>query len=361
MGHVVAAAARLDAAQRAAVAAWDQYAGQLGGLLKGVADLTVDGRAPDVSNFLERLSKKVVRDDAFSTPLHVLAVEVGTWLDLVEHCGELLADGGVLAKAYRARRIRRALAALAAVTVAAAVLVVFLFQRAARARVDAVLSDADPCAAFEIAPADLARASSDQVQRAADRRAACDDLHRREAEAREAEQRRLAQAAAAAQARKDREARCDALAGRLADGAILPDDAALAPGKGPLLDRIARHALDREDMAEAGLPCGDTAAGPKIAAAFSAAVLASPSAWANADAYSDPVFALLVEHAATLPASPRQQLQVHADDLVRRAIIEKTPEATARAERVCKLKDDMGVRGSKYCPGLPALKAQGKL
>src|SRR5262249_7960518 len=58
MADVQVAAARLDAAQRAAVAAWDQYAGQLGGLLKGVADLTVDGRAPDVPSFLERLSKK---------------------------------------------------------------------------------------------------------------------------------------------------------------------------------------------------------------------------------------------------------------------------------------------------------------
>src|SRR6185436_2421023 len=108
MADVHAAAARLDAAQRNAVDAWATYAGHIGGLLRGVADLTVDGRAPDVSNFLERLSRKVIRDRPLSEPLHALSVEVASWLDLVEQCGDILADGGVLAKAYRRRRIRQA-------------------------------------------------------------------------------------------------------------------------------------------------------------------------------------------------------------------------------------------------------------
>jgi hypothetical protein len=42
-------------------------------------------------------------------------------------------------------------------------------------------------------------------------------------------------------------------------------------------------------------------------------------------------------------------------------MIQKRPAAPAQAERVCKLKDEMRIRGAKYCPGLPALKAQGKL
>jgi hypothetical protein len=100
MADVKGAAARLDAAQRGAVAAWDIYSAHLGGMLKGTADLTVDGRAPDVSNVLERLSQKVIRDRPLADPLHDLAVEVGRWLDLVERCGDLLAGGDVLARAH---------------------------------------------------------------------------------------------------------------------------------------------------------------------------------------------------------------------------------------------------------------------
>src|SRR5437868_1931045 len=36
----------LITSQRAAIAAWDVHAGRIGGLLEGVADPTVDGRAP---------------------------------------------------------------------------------------------------------------------------------------------------------------------------------------------------------------------------------------------------------------------------------------------------------------------------
>ena len=350
MGEVQIAAARLDAAQKGAVHAWETYAGQLGGLLAGVADLTVDGRAPDVSNFLERLSKKVVRDPAFSQPLHTLSVEVACWLDLVEHCGDLLADGGVLAKAYRRRRIRRTLVAVAGGLCVVGGLSVVLWLRTVRGRVETALAAVDPCSALAIDPGDLARASTEQSQRAADRRTACEDRRRRDAAVRE--EQRL---------RQERESRCDGLAGRLTAGAPLPEDEALAPGKGPLLQRIARRALERGDLTVSDLPCADTAAAGKIAAAFAAAVVGSPAAWANADDFSDRVAKVLVEHSAELPASPRQQIQVHADNLVKRAMIVKSPAATEQAVRACKLKDDMGIRGAKYCVGLPTLRAQGKL
>lgn len=372
MADVNAAAARLDAAQKAAVHAWDTYAGQLGGLLKGVADLTVDGRAPDVSNFLERLSKKVIRDRPLAEPLHALAQEVATWLDLVEHCGELLADGGVLARAYMLRRIRRAALAGVGVLVLIAAGAGLLWLRAVRARVEGALAAVDPCAALDIDPGDLARASSEQAQRAADRRASCEDRRRRDAEAREAERLREEKAREAERLRKDREARCAALAGRLAsvsqalrkdtlDSELTADDEAVAGEKAPLLRRVARRSLDRPDMAESDLPCADTPAAPDFATAFASAVVASPAAWANADVVSDRVASILVEHSAELPAAARQQIQVHADALVKRAMLQKSPAATEQAERACKLKDRMGVRGSKYCPGLPALRAAGRL
>src|SRR4051812_43099137 len=42
------AATNLGVTQKAAITAWNVHAGQIGGLMQGVADLTVDGRVPDV-------------------------------------------------------------------------------------------------------------------------------------------------------------------------------------------------------------------------------------------------------------------------------------------------------------------------
>ncbi len=72
-------------------------------------------------------------------------------------------------------------------------------------------------------------------------------------------------------------------------------------------------------MMESDLPCADTPAGAGIAAAFAAAVVATPRAWANAD----DVLGARARHRARLerqtelPASPKQQqLLSHADNLV---------------------------------------------
>jgi hypothetical protein len=362
MADVLGAAARLDVAQRDAVSAWSAHAGQIGGLLKGVADLTVDGRAPDVSNFLERLSRKVVRDRPLAEPLHALSVEVACWLDVVEHCGDLLADGGVLAKAYRRRRIQRIVLVALAGVVALSGLVVVLRLRAVRARVEGVLAGPDPCAALGIDAGDLARASSAQQGRAQERRAACEEQRKREEQAREEQRKREEQAREEQRRRQDREARCEGLAGRLENGGDLaPEDEALAPGKGALLRRIARRALDRGDLLEADFPCGDTPAGARIVAAYGVSVVASPAAWANADDVSARAAAVLVEHRGELPAAPKQQLLSHADNLVKRAMIQKSASGFEQAGRVCKLKDELGIRGARYCATLGYLRAAGKL
>jgi hypothetical protein len=361
MAEIQAAAARLDQAQQSALHAWGAHAGQIGGLLKGVADLTVDGRAPDVSNFLERLSKKVVRDPPLSEPLHTLSIEIASWLDLVEKCGEILADGGVLTRAYRRRRIQQGLLAAACVAALATALVFALRLRAARGRVDAALSVFDPCAALDIDPDDLGRASSAQQQRATERQAACDARRKQEAAAREAQQKREAEAREVERGRKDHETRCDALAGRLEGGSVLPEDGDLAQGKIDLLGRVARHALDRGDLKAADLPCADTPAGARIAAAFGVAVVKSPAAWANAEDVSERVRAILVDHRAELPPAAVQQVGRTADNLAKRATIQRTAVAVEQATRICKLKDDLGVRGAKFCAAVGVLHAAGKL
>ncbi len=163
------------------------------------------------------------------------------------------------------------------------------------------------------------------------------------------------------QGRRDHEARCDALARRLGGSGVSAEDDALAPGKGPLLGRIARRALDRGDLLDVDLPCADTPAGARVAAEYAAAVVGSPAAWANADDVSERVHAILVAHRAELPAAPKQQLVRTADNLVKRAMIQKSSAIAGEAGRICKLKDDLGVRGAKYCGTLAALHAAGKL
>src|SRR6188474_1677213 len=56
------AAMRLQSTQIRAAAAWQAHAGHVGGLLTGIAELTADGRVPDVGECLLRLAAKVSRD-----------------------------------------------------------------------------------------------------------------------------------------------------------------------------------------------------------------------------------------------------------------------------------------------------------
>ncbi|MEP7123692.1 MAG: hypothetical protein ABJE95_22380, partial [Byssovorax sp.] len=158
MSEIHALVTRLTLSQQRAVEAWNLHAGHIGGLLKGVADLTADGRAPDVGLCLDRLARKVMRDRELADPLRALAVDVGEWQDMIARCRDLLDDGSVLERAYRMRRVRRilAIAGLAAVIVGA--LGVVLWVRAARVRIDAVLAGGDPCVAATIDPGDARRA-----------------------------------------------------------------------------------------------------------------------------------------------------------------------------------------------------------
>lgn len=355
------ASVHLGTAHDKALAAWGMYAGHLGGMLTGVTDLTVDGRAPDVPGLVNRLAQKVSRDKPLAEPLRALSVEIGCWVELVEHCGDLLAKGDVLARAYRARRIRRALLGVVAAVALLALLPLGLWVRSVRARVDVALAAVDPCAALDIAPKDLARASSSQQQRAEDRKTACRDRRARDAEAVETARVADEKTQREEAARKDRLAKCDALAAHVAAGELLTEDAVAAAGLGPLLQRIAHRALAPEDMTTTDLPCPDTPAGAKLGDAFASAVVASEPAWVSMDDVSDRVAAILLRHAAELPVRKKYSLLAHAEALVKRAMIQKTPALVEQAGRLCKLKDDLQIRGAKFCPALAKLRAAGKL
>lgn len=358
--EVSAAAARLDAAQKAAVAAWSAHAGHLGGFLTGVADLTVDGRAPDVSQFLARLAKKVVRDRPLSEPLDRLSQEVAAWLDLVERCGDLVGDGAELTRAWRARRARRLGVVMAAGVLALAVAGYALWVRAARARVEATLaaSEADPCAAGGVDPGDFARASEAQKQALAGRALACDAKRRAAAELRAQEEALAAQQRELERLVKERDERCAALALHLEKGALTAEDTAALGPQAALLERVAKGALERDDLLDVELPCAATKSGPAIAERYAAAVAASPSAWARPEALGKRAAAALVQRREALPSSPKQVLAAHAERVALKALASKDEAARARATVICQLKDDFGIPGGKYCSTLKMLAAK---
>jgi hypothetical protein len=342
---VQAAADLLHESQQRAMEAWQRYAGHVGGLLAGVADLTVDGRVPEASLCLERLAAKVARDKPLAEPLRLLAVDTQRWQDLIFDCKRRLEDGPGLTAAFRRRRAMRLGAVSAAAALIAASVGAVGWAAVTRARVDRTLAAAvGPCDVESIPADTLARASSEQRARIEGLRSTCESEKAAAARARAEEARREAEAAAAAKVRAEREAACDELAAGVARGEA-PADGRVAGDAAALLGRVARRALSVEDLGvgDAMLPCGDTAAGEALRKAFAEAVLAAPALWANAEVLSPAVGAVLAAHRDALPEVSRMRLGSHAEDMARAALIRGDPERLSRAGALCKLKPAVGL------------------
>ncbi len=351
MHEMQAAIQRVAVSQRNADAAWKLYAGQIGGFLKGVADLTADGRAPDVQLCLERLAKKLVRDRPLSEPIMALAVDVGHWVDLVHRCRDLLDDGAVLERAYRRRRNIRLVGAASAGLVLLLVLGGLGWVIVGRAAVNKAIEQADPCAVDALSPSELGRASSDQQQRVQERSQACKDARLREEKAKE-EQRRKEELALEEQRRKEeREAKCASLAAHLDAGKLGPEDEATAGESAALLERIAAGALSLADIGpkDPVFPCADTKSGAKIAEAFGKAVMAVPASWARAEEPSAAVSKLLGQHSAELPSSLKQVVAKRADTAAKKALLVGTPLLVSRGLKQCALKTAIGLAGGSTC------------
>lgn len=345
MGEVRALVARLGSSQPIGSEAWALHAGHMGGLLPGVADLTVDGRVPDIGLCLERLANKVARDRALADPLRTLAADVEAWQTLMQRCRAILDGGHDLARAYRRRRLTRwGAVGFAGVVIVVSVAVVGRTW-AARSRVEAVLSAADPCAVASIAPADRARASGEQGVRIQQQRSRCDEGRAAQARVAAEAADKAARAEAEARVKAEREAACVALADAvergaiadaLGDGAGKPPLDPLAAAAAPFLERAARGALGRDDLPTTPpLPCADSPAGGRIRAVVAKALLASPTLWANADDHSDLIRALLVEHRAELPEVARQRLRTRAHEASKSALLRGDPARVAHALRLC--------------------------
>ncbi|MFO0759285.1 MAG: hypothetical protein U0359_22525 [Byssovorax sp.] len=351
MGELQMAAQRLALSQKRADDAWKLYAGQIGGLLKGVADLTADGRAPDVQLCLERLAKKLVRDKPLSEPIAALAVDIGAWVDLVYRCRDLLDDGAALERAYKRRRMIRILLGAGS---AAAVLVVIAglgWVALGRSAINKALDAADPCAVEALTEGTLMRGSSDQKQKVTEKLTACQDGRKREQQAREEQQRKDALAAEEARKKAEREGQCAALVKHVEGGALAPEDSATAGSSLALLKRVASRSLDAADLGpnDPSLPCGDTPSGAKLTQAFVRAVIAAPTLWPRAEEPSPFVTKQLGEHSAELPASLRQVAIKRADTTAQKALKVGTPLYVNRARRQCALKEALGAPAGSYC------------
>ncbi|WP_437751082.1 hypothetical protein [Sorangium sp. So ce1389] len=359
MGEVREAVERLAESQSEALVAWDVYAGRIGGLLEGVAEVTDHGHAPDASLCLERLANKVRRDAPFSEPLQALAEDVAHWQTMIGRCRKLLDEsgGGALAKAYRRRQIRKMATIVASALVIVAALSVIVRVRTARARVDAHLARGEVCAVREIAPDDVERATSEQQRRVAARLEECAAAQAREAAEREERLRAEERAREEERRRAERDERCAALAVRFKAGAFWDDDGALAGVRGDLIRRIAQRRLTAADVGPTGpaLPCEGARGGDELRAAFVDALVASAWTWAPAADPGPRLGELLSARRAELPERARTMLSGRAVHESKRAIVSGDPAALGRASRLCALTAALEIPSGSACAALARL------
>jgi hypothetical protein len=348
---------RLAVSQPKALEVWHQYAGGLGGLLTGVADLTVDGRAPDTALAVQRLAKKVQRDKLFSEPLARLADDLFDWQDALHRCIELLNDTAALENAYKRRRLKRLVAGAAGVFVIIVALVAIVWIRMARARVLAVIEKPDPCAAMELTEAQLGRVSDELQARAKANVAKCEAGRAAEAKRLEDERAKAERDREAKKAQDALDASCDALATHLEAGKLAPEDEAFAKGAAPLLGRVAKGVLELSDYGpeEPPLPCKGTKAAPRIEAAFRKAVIAKPWSLPKVDAPSAAVRDALAHGAGDLPAKLTAMMGTRAGDAAKKAIATGKPDLITRALALCETAKALGTAPAGPCDGVKTL------
>jgi hypothetical protein len=348
----------LTLTQKAAADAWNTHAGQIGGLLQGVADLTVDGRVPDVPLCLERLAQKVSRDKAFAEPLRALSGDIARWQEVVAHCRRILDDGGALARAYRKRRLRTIAMGVALGLAISAVAFVIIRIRTAHARVEARLTaaKADPCALMALSESEISGGTADQRRRVGEGRTECEARRAQEVRAREERERREAAERSEREKRKKHEAACTLLAAHVQSGELTAADETIAGPASELLGRISKNTLQPTDLGpdDPKLPCADAPeAQKKLKKAFATAVLSSQ--WIGVERFSTEVETALATHAAALRDAQRQIFGRRADATAKRAILSGNAELLANAKRLCRLADKLDAPGRAFCPAALAL------
>lgn len=351
---------RIAVSQPRVMQAWKLYAGGLGGLLSGVADLTVDGRAPDTALCVARLARKVQRDKPLSQPIDQLAADLAAYQDALHRCVDLLDDTKALQKAYQMRRLRK----IAVYGGGAAVMLLLVVSIAVvlvrRARIAAVIESPDPCAVIELTDRDLGRVSDELRARAQRSRAQCEEARAALASRVEEQRRREEQEREARKAQEALEAKCEALVASLAAGKLTPEDEALAKDAAPLLGRVAQGVLEISDLgpAEPALPCKGTRSEAKVKAAFRKAALAKPWNLPKVESPSAAVREAIAEGAAGLPEKLKLMMGSHAAEVAKKAIASGKPDQLAHALALCETAKAMGTEPAGACDGVKAIAAK---
>lgn len=357
MGELRQLIGRIAVSQPKVLEAWKLYAGGLGGLLTGVADLTVDGRAPDTALCVQRLAKKVARDKPFAEPLQQLADDLFDWQDALHRCVELLNDTTALAKAYQRRRMRKVLAIAGAALAVGVALTVVVWLRLARAKVLAVIEQPDPCAAMALSEGDLGRVSEELRARASGNRLKCEAARAEEAKRLEAERLREERERAAKKLQEALEAQCDGLAAHVEAGQLSGEDEAFAKDASGLLGRMAKGVLELGDYgpAEPALPCKGTKGEARLAAAFAKAVVAKPWNVPKVESPSAAVRAALAKGAGELPDKLKTMMGNRANDAAKKAFVSGKAEHITRAVALCETAKALGTAPVGPCDSVRAL------
>lgn len=350
MNEIALVAARIAENQRVAMEQWEVHTGHIGGLLDGVADLTIDNRPPDASLCLLRVSKKMQLDKQLAVPLRQLSDDLVTWQELIASCRTFIDDGRSLETAYRQRRLVR-LGALVAGALAVAVVVVWVVRvRLARGRVEASLALDDPCSADAITSSDLGKASDEQKTRVEERRSQCALAAEEARLAEEAKQRELARVAAEKEQAALRVAACGRLGASLASKQ--PDISGLAEATphAALLERIAKATLEPDDVGKlSALPCMDTDAATPLAEHYLRGVLATAALWMVNTTPSKAARELMVK--GKNGVTPRQLTIFgrHVEEMAKRAVRKGDDAALKRVEVLCGLEKSLGIRIGQHC------------
>lgn len=334
--RVEAALARLDAAQKPVAEALVRYL---------ASTVSLAPPAPGVqpaSAELRAVAARYALDRHIAEPIEALADAVSAWEALLEQLGTALpADRSVLLARLRRWTVRgvMVLTALLAVLFAAG----FgawnhLVVQTARARVDAALDGADPCAWEALAGKDLSHATPAQLVNLEARKRQC------------AEQR----------AKDAYEASCAALADHVASGALEERDVAAAGGAAALLRRMAARQLEPSDLllGPGVMPCQDSRAAARFWDDFTRLAGTSSSLWNQAEAVSLHVASLLKRPGFGLSPPADEVLLAYCDGLARRAIKSGNPDELARASRACLVRPALGLEEGRGCAALARIEAR---
>jgi len=330
--------------------AWKLHTGHIGGLLDGVADLTIDGRPPDVTLCLHRLARKMFRDKSLREPLAELAEQLEEWVLLLGECQQVLNDSsGQLAHAYRMHRLRRTAALAAAVLVVGIIAALIARSWAAKARLDEVLGLSDPCTVEKIDPDDLAHASDEQEQRIAGKHKACEDLRAEQRRIEEEKRRKEEERRLAEERRKKRLAQCRTLVDAVSRQAERVESD--HPGAG-LVKRIIAGKLEPEDVSLApdALPCSDAPGAEQIRLAFARAVLRSTDSWMGHKNLSQAIYQLIVKRRDEISDELKRSFINKAEVFAESAARKGDDGLIAEAARLCGLKNELfDFPDRRYC------------